>query len=63
MAGHMFTIEGTVNGTPLYVFNSLGVCVYSATAGDHTTTLALNMPPGVYIVRNGNKEGKVTIAK
>jgi len=62
-SGNMFTVEGTVNGTPLYIYNALGICVYSATAGDRTTTLALNMPPGVYIVRNGNKEGKVTIAK
>jgi hypothetical protein len=63
ISGNIFTVDGTVNGTPLHVFNAMGVCVYTTTANDNTTTLALNMPAGVYLVRNENKEGKVTIVK
>jgi hypothetical protein len=34
-----------------------------ATATGEATNLTLNLPAGVYVIRNENKEGKVTIIK
>jgi hypothetical protein len=59
----MFTVEHVVAGTVIYVYTQMGVCVKTALATGETTNLTLNLPAGVYVIRNENKEGKVTIIK
>ncbi|MCL1850144.1 MAG: T9SS type A sorting domain-containing protein [Bacteroidetes bacterium] len=62
-AGNAFTLEGLTKDTPIEVYNQYGVCVHKAIAKDETATLALNLPVGVYIIRNNNKIVRITIIK
>jgi hypothetical protein len=62
-SGSAFTIEGVVKDTPIEVFNQYGVCLSRTIATGTTETLSLNLPSGIYFIRNNNKEGKVTIIR
>jgi hypothetical protein len=62
-SGNTFNIEGLTAGTPIEVFNQSGACVSRSNATDQNTTLTLKLPAGVYIIRNGGKEGKVTVLR
>jgi hypothetical protein len=62
-SGAYFTIEGAVEGAPLYVYNQFGVCIQTVIATGEKTTLSLNLPAGVYLVRSEEKTGKVVIMK
>jgi hypothetical protein len=62
-SGNAFTIEGLTENTPIEVFNQAGLCVKRTTATGEKTTLRLELPAGVYIIRNHNKEAKITIIK
>jgi len=62
-SGNSFTIEGVTAGSPIEVFNQAGVCVSKTTANDTTATLTLQLPAGIYIIRNHNKEGKITFVR
>jgi len=55
------TIEGTIQGFPLEIFNYMGVCVYRTTATGNITELMLNLPAGFYVVRSNNESAKVII--
>jgi hypothetical protein len=62
-SGSRFTIEGVTEGTLIEVFSQTGVCVSRSIATDKTATLVLQLPAGVYIIRNHNKEAKLTIVR
>jgi hypothetical protein len=62
-SGNAFRIENVTKEYPIEVYNQLGICVSRSTATDDYTILTLHLPAGVYIIRNHNKEAKVTIIK
>ena len=62
-SGTSFTVENAIAGALLQVYNQFGVCVKTITAADTTLTLSLNLPAGIYLIRNENKEAKVIITK
>ena len=62
-AGSMFTIEGVTPETPIEVYNQYGVCLSRKIAAATTETLSLDLPSGLYFIRNNNKEGKITIIR
>ncbi|MDR2972134.1 MAG: InlB B-repeat-containing protein [Bacteroidales bacterium] len=62
-AGSSFTIEGTVTNTPIEVFNQYGVCLSRTVATGAITTLTLDLPVGLYFIRNDNKEAKIAILR
>jgi len=59
--GNKLTIEGTISGKPVEVYNLNGACVKSTIATDNITELLLDVQTGVYVVRSNNEEVKVII--
>jgi len=62
-SGMAFTVENVTQGTLLQVYNQFGVCVKELTTNNNIVTLTLNLPAGIYLIRNENKEAKVIIAR
>ena len=62
-SGNWFTIENLTADTPVEVYNLHGVCISRTIANDTTVKLTLNLPSGIYFIRNQNKEAKLTIIK
>jgi hypothetical protein len=62
-SGAPFKLEGVTSGTPIEVYNQYGVCVSRTIARDEIPTMSLNLPVGVYIIRNDNKATRITIIK
>jgi hypothetical protein len=60
-SGNMITIEGVAEGSPIQVFNQVGVCVSHIIATGETVTLTLNTPPGMYVIRTNNGDIKIII--
>jgi hypothetical protein len=63
LSGNAFTVENAVPGTLMQVYNEYGVCVKSLTVNNEIVTLSLNLPAGVYLIKNDYKEAKVVITK
>jgi len=63
LSGNSFTVENAIAGTLLQVYNQFGVCVKTITATDSVLTLSLNLPAGIYLIRNENKDAKVVITR
>jgi hypothetical protein len=59
--GSKLTIEGTVQGAFVEIFNQMGACVSSTIASGRITELILSIPMGIYIVRSNNEEVKFLI--
>jgi regulation of enolase protein 1 (concanavalin A-like superfamily) len=59
--GGTITIEGTVKGAYIQVYNQLGVRVKTAIANNHTITLTMDVTPGTYVIRAGDKKIKVVV--
>jgi hypothetical protein len=62
-SGTLLTVTGAENNTPIAVYNSLGVCVRSYMAKEATGTITLNLPSGVYWVKNEDKIVKIVVVK
>jgi hypothetical protein len=60
-SGCVFTVENAIPQTLMQVYNQYGVCVKTITTKDSVVTLSLNLPTGLYLIRNENKEAKVVI--
>ena len=58
-AGNLLTIEGVTEGSPIQVFNQLGMSVYNTIATGSSVQFILNAPAGIYIIRT--KDGDVRI--
>jgi len=63
LSGNVFTIEGLAKNTPIEVFSQIGVCVSRTTAHNEKENLRLELPAGVYIIRNNGREGKIVIER
>jgi hypothetical protein len=63
LAGSMLTVTGFTPNNPIYIYNQYGACVGSSIATENNTTLTLNYPPGIYLVRSNNKTTKILIMK
>ena len=61
--GMVLTIENAIKGALLQVYNQYGVCIETITASSETITLSLNLPAGIYLIKNENKEAKVVITR
>ena len=59
--GYKLTIEGTTLGSPVEIYNCMGVCVSSTIAEGSVTELLLALPPSIYIIRSNNEIVKVVI--
>ncbi|MCL2291357.1 MAG: T9SS type A sorting domain-containing protein [Bacteroidetes bacterium] len=59
--GSKLTIEGTVQGSLVEVYNLIGACVSRAIATGGVTELTLSIPAGIYIVRSNNEQVKLII--
>jgi hypothetical protein len=60
-AGSSFTIENVVEGETVQVYNQYGICISSFVATSDVITLTLNVPTGIYLMRCGEKYGKVIV--
>jgi hypothetical protein len=63
MSGETFKVEGATQGSMIEVYNQYGVCVNRTTARNEIETMSLNLPAGVYIIRNDNKTTRITIIR
>jgi hypothetical protein len=61
--GTSLTVVGFTPNTPIYIYNQYGACVGSSITSENATTLTLNYPPGIYLIRSNNKTAKVLIVK
>ena len=55
------TIEGVSVGSLVEVYNLSGLCVYRTIAVESPTSLSLNIPAGIYLIRANNGEVKVVV--
>jgi hypothetical protein len=62
-SGSAFTIERLTKDTYIEVYNQYGVCLSRTIATDEIATLSLDLPSGVYFIRNNHKEAKVVIIR
>jgi len=62
-AGNQLTLAGFTPNMPIYIYNQYGTCVGSTVSAENTTTLTLNYPPGIYLIRSNNKTTKIVIVK
>jgi len=60
-AGNTLTIEGVTEGSPIQVYNPIGVCVSHTIATGSPVTLTLQVPAGLYVIRTNNGEIKIVI--
>ena len=58
-----FKLEGVTIGYPIEVYNQYGVCVSRTMAKNEIETLSLDLPAGIYIIRNEHKTTRITIIK
>ena len=63
LSGGLLTLESLVTDSPIYVYNYLGECVLKQNVTHHTTTITLNVPSGIYLIRNDSKVVKIVIVK
>jgi len=63
ISGSAFTVENLTKDTYIEVFNQYGICLSRTFAPDEITTLSLDLPSGVYFIRNDFKEAKVVIIR
>jgi hypothetical protein len=59
--GRTLYIEGVAAGSNIEIYNSGGLRVYRTIAVESPTTLTLNIPIGVYVVRTDNGEVKIVV--
>jgi hypothetical protein len=62
-SGSLLSIEGLAKGSLVYVYNHLGACVHTIIAKDNMITIPINLPQGIYLIRNEEKIGKVMVVK
>ena len=60
-SGDMITVEGVDEGSVIQVFSHVGTLVSQFIAAGETTTLTLNVAPGMYVLRTTNGDVKVII--
>jgi hypothetical protein len=62
-SGSSFKLEGAKKSSLIEVYNQYGVCVSRTVANEEVETLSLDLPVGVYIIRNDNKAVRITVIK
>jgi len=62
-AGNQITVAGFTPNSVIYIYNQYGACVGSTVSAENTTTLTLNYPPGIYLIRSEHKTAKILIIK
>ena len=63
MSGSMLTLEGLVPNSPVYVYNYLGECVLKQNTTHNTSIIVLDVPSGIYLIRNDKRIVKIVIVK
>jgi hypothetical protein len=59
--GYKLTVEGTMPGAVVEIYNYMGKCVGKTIATDYITELTLALPPSIYIIRSGSEGVKVVV--
>jgi hypothetical protein len=62
-SGMMFTVENATKGALMQVYNQYGLCVQTLITPNTTVKLSLDLPAGIYLIKNENKEVKVVITR
>jgi len=62
-SGSQLNIEGVPKNSRIYVYNQVGVQVYSTVATDNTVKLNLQVPDGIYLLRIGDNGIKIVVTK
>ena len=62
-SGGLLTLKGIVKGSPIYVYNFLGSCVFSTIATENIMPITLDLPQGIYLIRNADQIFKIAIVK
>ena len=60
-AGSQLYIEDVISGSPVYVYNQAGICVYTSVAGGDKFSLTLPVPAGIYMIRIGDQAVKIVV--
>jgi hypothetical protein len=63
LANNSFTVENVIEGETVMVYNQFGICVHTLVATGDIITMTLNASSGVYLIRCGERYGKVVIIK
>ena len=63
MSGGLLTLEGVIKGSPIYAYNYLGACVFSTIATENIMSLILDLPQGIYLIRNEDKIVRIVTMK
>jgi len=63
-ATNSFTVENVIKGEVVQVYNLYGICVNSVVAAGEAITMTLNnVSSGVYVIRCGDRYGKIVIIR
>jgi hypothetical protein len=61
---NLFTVENVIKGETVQVYNQFGICVNSIVAADEVISMTLNdVPSGVYMIRCGERYGKIVVIR
>jgi len=54
--------EGVVEGSPMYVYSHIGVCVLKIIANNSIMEFTLDFPKEIYLIRNEEQIVKIVVA-
>ena len=61
--GNSFTVENVIAGETVQIYNQYGICVKSAVAAGDVISMTLNVASGVYMIRCGERYGKIIVIR
>ena len=63
MSNNSFTVENVIVGQEVQVYNQFGVCINSIIASGDVISMTLNVPSGIYMIRSGERNGKIVVIR
>ena len=58
-----FTVENVIEGEPVQIFNQFGICIKNNMAAGEVISMTLDVPSGVYMIRCGDRFGKIVVIR
>jgi hypothetical protein len=58
-----FTVENVIDGEPVQIFNQFGICIKNNMAAGEVISMTLDVPSGVYMIRCGDRFGKIVVIR
>jgi hypothetical protein len=62
-AANSFTVENVIEGEAVQIYNQYGICINNLVATGDIISMTLDVPSGVYIIRCGERFGKIVVMK